>query len=295
MQGKPLFSVIIPTYNTGKIICKTLDSLVAQTYKNFEVIISDDGSTDDTLFYVKTYLASLNIKILANENWGGPARPRNLGIKVASSDWLAFLDHDDFWERDKLEVILKYLNDYDVIFHDLKIYTVNKKTNKTVKGQSLGSNPFIGLMTGGNAIPNSSAVVRKSLVEEVDYIDETRELVTVEDYDLWLKISRKTNRFYYVNKSLGSYFLLPGQNMSSASEKKINTFNYIYNKYEVYLSEIEKREARAVLNYSKARIYHKILKDEEARKNYKLALFSNKWNIRFKSLAGLILLFFKKH
>ena len=91
MKMKPIFSVIIPTYNTGKIIRKTLDSLVGQTYKNFEVIVSDDGSKDETLSIVREYGAKLNLIILENENWGGPARPRNLGIRAATADWIAFL------------------------------------------------------------------------------------------------------------------------------------------------------------------------------------------------------------
>jgi putative glycosyltransferase (TIGR04372 family) len=289
MKMKPIFSVIIPTYNTGKIIRKTLDSLVGQTYKNFEVIVSDDGSKDETLSIVREYGAKLNLIILENENWGGPARPRNLGIRAATADWIAFLDHDDYWDENKLEETLKYLENNDVIFHDLRICSLEGKTFKTAKGRNVSPNPFVRLMTEGNGILNSSAVVRKSLIEEVNYIDESRELMTVEDFDLWLKIAKKTNRFFYINKSLGGYLIMPGQNMSGASEKQIERHIFIQQKYEVFLTEDEKKKSVAILSYAKARIYHKLSRRSEAKINYKLALCSKLISIRLKAMIGMIL------
>lgn len=288
------FSVIIPSYNSGKNICKTLDSLVAQTYKNFEVILSDDGSKDNTLQYAGEYSSKLNLKILSNENWGGPARPRNLGIKASSGEWIAFLDHDDFWYEDKLEEVSKLTENFDVIYHDLTIYNNTGKTGKTTRGWHLGGTPFVSLMTTGNAISNSSAVVRKSLIEQVEYIDETRELMTVEDYDLWLKIALKTNRFHYIHKSLGGYLLEPGQNMSSASARKIDRFNYIHQKYIGLLTEDQRKKSVAAVCYSKARIYHQIMDIPKALTNYQMALFSNRWSIKIKALIGIIMLFFLK-
>jgi putative glycosyltransferase (TIGR04372 family) len=290
MKIKPTFSVIIPTYNTGVLIRKTLDSLVNQTYKKFEVIVSDDGSKDDTLAIVREYSQKLNLVILENPNWGGPARPRNLGIKASNADWIAFLDHDDFWYKNKLEEVMKHLDGNDVLFHDLRIYNQDGPTFRKAKGWNILPNPFVKLMTEGNAILNSSVVVRKILIEEVHYIDESRELMTVEDFDLWLKIARVTNRFQYINKTLGGYLIISGQNMSGASEKQIERHTCIHNKYVEFLSDKDKKKSYAILCYAKARMYHKLLKSAEAVENYKKAFNSNVLSIRIKALVVVVVL-----
>src|SRR5680860_1084245 len=111
----PTFSVIIPTYNRAKDIDQCLSSLLAQTYKNFEVIVCDDGSTDNTKDIVESYKDRLNIRYDWSENWGGPARPRNRGIKLSQADWICFLDSDDWWCPNKLEECVKYLDNYDAV------------------------------------------------------------------------------------------------------------------------------------------------------------------------------------
>jgi glycosyltransferase involved in cell wall biosynthesis len=295
MNSIPAFSVVIPTYNTGNLIRKTLDSLVDQTFKDFEVIVSDDGSKDNTLEIVEEYSAKLNLIILRNDNWGGPARPRNLAIKASRSEWIAFLDHDDFWYKDKLEIAIRFINECDVMYHDLRICTQEKNTFRRAKGRIISPNPFVRLMTEGNAILNSSAVVRKSLIEEVNYIDESRELMTVEDFDLWLKISKRTNRFFYIKKTLGAYLIDPSQNMSAASEKIIERHVNIYQKYENSLTEEEKIRSMAILSYAKARIYHKLKRFKEARNCYMKSMSSNLVNIKIKSIIGMLLLMFKNH
>lgn len=294
MNEQYLFSVIIPTYNTGKIICDTLDSLVTQTYKNFEVIVSDDGSSDNTLEYVRQYSDKLNLKILSNPNWGGPARPRNLGIKQSSAEWIAFLDHDDFWYKDKLKDTLELLAENDVIFHDLEIFCNAKKTIRVIKSKNLQPHPFINLMIDGNTIANSSVIVRKSIIEKVNYIDESRELMAVEDYDLWLKIARITDRFFHIKKVLGGYRIVPGQNMTASNQKQIARYTYVNEKYALYLSEEDKITSKATLSYSNARIYHKIAQYFEARQNYKNALKAKRIDIKLKAMIGIIQLFFNQ-
>jgi glycosyltransferase involved in cell wall biosynthesis len=96
-------SVIIPTYNQSKDLNRCLLSLVDQTFKNFEVIICDDGSYDDTKQIVRQFHSKLEIKYLYNANFGGPAHPRNCGIKAAKGEYIAFLDSDDWWCNNKLE------------------------------------------------------------------------------------------------------------------------------------------------------------------------------------------------
>ena len=87
-------TVVIPTYNREKVIRRALDSLVKQTYKNFEVIVGDDGSTDNTESVINEYMDQLNLSYYWMENFGGPARARNNSLERASGQYIAFLDSD---------------------------------------------------------------------------------------------------------------------------------------------------------------------------------------------------------
>lgn len=116
------YSVIIPTYNRAKLLNKCLRSLAEQTFRDFEVLVCDDGSRDNSKDIVDSYKDRLNIQYLWEENWGGPARPRNRGIQASKGEWICFLDSDDWWESTKLEECLSYLNDYDVIYHNLQVF-----------------------------------------------------------------------------------------------------------------------------------------------------------------------------
>jgi len=100
MSIQPLVSVIIPTYNRADVICKTIDDVFSQTYKNIELIVVDDGSTDDTQAVLHAYGSLIKVFIQAN---AGPAAARNRGIEVSQGDIIAFQDSDDFWVPTKLE------------------------------------------------------------------------------------------------------------------------------------------------------------------------------------------------
>ena len=110
MQG-PFISVIIPTYNSENFIAKTLETVSSQTYNKYEVIISDDGSTDNTVGVVKSFFVKYpfrNNELLINEH-EGPGAARNKGIENARGDWVSFLDSDDIWNHNKLERVVRYI------------------------------------------------------------------------------------------------------------------------------------------------------------------------------------------
>lgn len=114
----PLVSVIIATYNREKFIGETIDTILAQTYNNFELIIVDDGSTDKTEEIIKGYRDE-RILYIKTSNWGGPARPRNIGIEKARGEYITFCD-DDLWFSNKLEVCISHMenNNIGIIFTD---------------------------------------------------------------------------------------------------------------------------------------------------------------------------------
>src|SRR5690606_32510213 len=141
---------------------RALDGLVSQTFKNFEIIISDDGSTDNTKEIVSKYEGKLNIKYRWCTNWGGPAKPRNIGVSESTGEWICFLDSDDWWYPAKLEECSKFVSDYDLIYHSLDIYDdrTDRITNKKV-GRRLGRDVLKDLLLNGNGIANSSVVMKR--------------------------------------------------------------------------------------------------------------------------------------
>ena len=123
----PVFSVVIPTYNRADKVCRALKSVLNQSFVDFEILVMDDGSTDNTCEVVKGF-TDPRIKYEWAENFGGPAAPRNRGLRLAQGKYVAFLDSDDWWMPNKLEESLVILEQgFDLIYHDLFIA---KKTDQ---------------------------------------------------------------------------------------------------------------------------------------------------------------------
>jgi len=214
----PKFSVVIPTYNRAKPLVKCLESLVAQTFKDFEVLVCDDGSTDNTQEITQQFTDKLFLHYIYSANSGSPARPRNIGIKNAASEWVCFLDSDDWWYPEKLFVMSQHLDGNDILYHDLDIFNSMGKSGK-ITARKMHSPVFIDLLYRKNAIPNSSSVVRKSKLFEVNLIAE----IPTEDFDLWLRLSQVTEKFLYIPQCLGAYFYSEsGDNISSPSKMRLS-------------------------------------------------------------------------
>ncbi len=111
-----LVSIIMPSYNTAKYIAKSIQSVLNQTYKDWELLIVDDCSTDNTDEVVKPFLVDSRIKFFKNEHNSGAAVSRNKAMREAQGEWLAFLDSDDLWLPSKLEKQLKFMKDNDCVF-----------------------------------------------------------------------------------------------------------------------------------------------------------------------------------
>ncbi|RZK58387.1 MAG: glycosyltransferase family 2 protein [Pedobacter sp.] len=187
-------SVIIPAYNASKTIVKALESVCSQSYRDYEIIVVNDGSSDDTSKLVEQYRIEnnlVNLTLIDKAN-GGVSSARNVAIKAAKGGWLAFLDADDSWHKRKLEVVSWFFDeDFSLIGHsyqteafmenytDLKYFEV-KKVNYTF---------FDILMRNRFTTPS---VVLKNTSEI--YFDE--DMRYAEDHDLWLRISAKKKALF---------------------------------------------------------------------------------------------------
>ncbi len=206
----PKVSVIIPAYNAEKYIAETLDSVVNQTYSDFEVIIVDDGSKDGTVSIIKQYQGKYpeKIRLIQKEN-GGPASARNVGIKVATGEYIAFIDADDLWLPRKLEKQISFFESQPTQVG--LVYTDGKKFDDDgtwTLPEHLRHNYIEGRiykdLLRSNVIPNQSVVVRNECFDQVGLFSESPKIVSSEDYDMWLRIARKFE-ISFLNEVLSLY------------------------------------------------------------------------------------------
>lgn len=182
---KPRFSVIIPTYNRINFINLCIDSVLAQTYSDFELIVVDDGSMDHTISRMSEY-AGKGLNYIRIDH-RGVSGARNEGIKIARGDYIAFLDSDDRWDKEKFSKTAEYIKKFPNIniFHTDEIWY---KEGKVLNQKKKHKRP------SGYVYPNclplccigmSTSVVKKELFDEIGLFDES--MPACEDYDLWLR------------------------------------------------------------------------------------------------------------
>ncbi len=185
-EKNPLVSVIIPAFNRGWVVAEAVESVMAQDYHPLEIIVVDDGSTDDTNEKLKPFMES--IILLRQENRGVSAA-RNAGINAAKGEFIAFLDSDDLWMPGKISCQINFFNDNPdaMICQTEEIWIRNgkrvnpKKKHKKISGMIF--EPSLNLCL----VSPSAVMMKKSLFEIKGNFDEN--LPACEDYDLWLRIS----------------------------------------------------------------------------------------------------------
>lgn len=209
---KPFFSVVIPTYNRAVELKRAIGSVRAQSFEDFEILVMDDGSTDNTCEIVASF-EDRRVTYEREANSGGPARPRNRGISRARGEWICFLDADDWWSPNKLLTCFEHASYMvDLIYHDLKI-TGNRHSffwRTKIWARQVGKPALVDLLLNGNPIGTSSVVVRKSLMDKIGGFDENVEMIASEDYNAWLRVAQISEAFCYIPKSLGYYTLHEG-------------------------------------------------------------------------------------
>lgn len=203
MKAVPLISVIIPTYNHAHFLREALESVCAQTYTNWEAIVINNYSEDNTLEVVESF-NSPKIRLENFRNNGVIAASRNRGIILARGKYLAFLDSDDLWLPEKLTCSLTRLEEgCDLVCHGLRLFGNGREQDRFYGPAHRAT--FDALLDKGNCIATSATVVRKDLVESVGRVSEESEIVTAEDYHLWLKLARAGAKMEFIDQVLGCY------------------------------------------------------------------------------------------
>ncbi len=198
-----LISIIVPCYNGAATIGDTIRTVLAQTYTNWELIVVDDCSADASVTIIRTFLEQdSRIRLIElDENSGRPAVPRNVGCAVAAGTYIAFLDADDLWHMQKLELQLGFMKEKNAEFCSVDIVKFREPKDIHSYAHALYSvvhsqeDITHRRLIRKNTICNSSVMLTKSLMDQVDFIEDIR-YKAIEDYHCWLIIHQ-----FHVHKS----------------------------------------------------------------------------------------------
>ena len=233
---KPFFSVVIPTYNHEVFLEKAVKSVLNQTFSDYEIIIIDNYSDDNTENLIKN-LNSQKIKFIKNHNHGIIAKSRNIGIEQSESEWIAFLDSDDTWEQNRLKVLFDFIkkkNNYDVICtNELFINKINNKTRISKYGP-YKNNFYKILLKYGSCISTSASVVRKKyLLDNNIFFSEEKNFAPYEDYDFWMRIAKNNGKFKFLKEVLGKH-LFHQESWSEKNRSILKNSNISILKHHVF-------------------------------------------------------------
>lgn len=291
LNNQPIVSVIIPTYKRADYLKLTLDSILNQTFKDFEIIVVDDGTpNDDNLFLCKNYE---RVKYIKFENSGGPAKPRNIGIREAKGKYIAFVDDDDLWLPSKLEkqvAVLENNSDFGLVHCCCQVIDEKGIEKKEIIGRpgslDLKHGDVAMRMLGNWTLMTPSVFIRKDVVNRVGLFNEEMPPAG-EDAEYWSRCSFET-KFYYLDEPLVKY-RVHSNNISKEKEK--------YLKLHCYLKQV------LVTQKNKNRIsrkdYNKLLgkmctnQINYIKENYKLTLrrlfeLDRFWFLRFDNFKCLV-------
>ena len=235
MQNKETISVVIPTYNRGKDLMRAIDSVLKQTYPVIEILVCDDGSTDNTKELV-TALKNPMVRWVDCGKNGGPAIPRNMGIKHSNGNWIAFLDSDDTWIDTKLEKQINVIRQYNS-------KAVSANASRIIQGENKGSylietKKTISLtdLMYVNSIICSSVLINKNLLLQTSLFPEEKKLIAIEDYALWLRVA-KLSHFTYIDEALVNYCDSPNTSIRTNYDDSYDIFEIVFSNFKTWLKK----------------------------------------------------------
>lgn len=199
-------SVILTTFNRAHMVTEAMDSILSQTFKDFELIVVDNCSSDNTEEVIKAY-SDERIRYFKHENGGVVAVNRNYGINQARGEYIAFCDDDDLWLPEKLEKqMLEFEKDSQLglVCTNAIIFDETGNLGEFFKTRLADSNFTLESLIWQNSVICSSVLVKKSVIDDVGHMDTSPEIFTGEDFELWLRVAHKY-RIEYIDLPLVRY------------------------------------------------------------------------------------------
>ena len=277
----PKISIIIPTYNSASIIENCINSILNQTYKNMEIIIIDDGSTDNTKNHLKKYESLKQVKLLYQEN-SGVSVSRNKGIEISTGEYITFLDSDDYYEKNHIQNLVDSINktNSDIA---ISLYFIFTK-NEIIKPKLLEINEDITysfkdiyhLLKKNNLLNQPwNKLYKKEMIKK--FFD--KDISIGEDVDFILKNIDSNTKFSFVNKP--SYYYNRGMDNSLTSNYKLyfDTFQKETEKIQIYLNSLGITNEFIARQYAVRELWNYLFEDFITKNNLKeryLYLSSNK-------------------
>jgi len=229
---RPLVSVILPTYNRASLLPRAIKSVLDQTYKNFELIIVDDNSTDNTKKIVNDFKDE-RIKYIWHKENKGAAASRNTGIKMAKGEYIAFQDSDDEWFPEKLDKQIKVFESlslqYAVIYSGFWYIRGGQKKYLPSSGILSKEGDIFKVLLNGNFITTQVVLCRKECFKKVGLFDE--KLPRLQDWELWIRISKKY-LFQYINEPLAIVYHQSESSISNNMDALIKASEMIVEKHK---------------------------------------------------------------
>lgn len=237
-----MVSIIIPIYNSGSSTINSIKSVLFQTYNDWEIIIIDDGSIDDSFEIVFSFLKSLpkeeSDKIILHRQINqGPSAARNQGINLSRGEYIAFLDSDDEWKRDKLEIQMRYMKNDESIYLSATAFEKNK-FNDYLKFKVISFNQLL----FKNYFSTPTVIVKKEVFRE--YMFDINQKYS-EDYKLWLQIAYEYKCIYinsvlannqFKKREYGDHGL--SSNLIAMEKGEISNFIFLYQSNKINILEL---------------------------------------------------------
>jgi len=222
IQQYPLISIITPSYNSEKYISETIESVLAQTYKNWEMIIVDDVSSDDSLQIIEQYTQKdSRIKVIRSKQNMGPAHARNRAIKEAKGRYIAFLDSDDVWFPKKLEKQIQFLTENNLVI-TYSAYETMDENSKYINTRNIQTSITYNDMLKSNHIGNLTGIYDTDFFGKV-YMKECGH----EDYVLWLELLKQIESTKGLSEPLAKYRIMS----KSLSSNKLKVLKWQWDIY----------------------------------------------------------------
>ena len=235
MKVNPEISIIIPYHKKKKFFIKTLNSILNQTYKKYEIIIVYDDYDNDELIYLKKILSNVsNTKLIVNKKTIGPGLSRNKAITLSRGKYIAFCDADDLWNKNKLKLQIEFMKKKNLNFSHSGYYIIDKRGKKIGKFDIKKKLNFQDLLKSCD-IGLSTVILKKKIINNKIKFCKLR---TKEDYFLWLNIIKKEKYLFGLNKHLVSWRYLKGSLSNSLTQKLKDAFRlyYFYEKFNTFTS-----------------------------------------------------------
>lgn len=216
-----LISIVMPAYNCEKIIAESIDSVIRQTYQNWELLVLDDGSKDNTLQIINEFtVKDSRIKSLPNEANKGVSATRNRGIELAQGNWIAFLDSDDMWEPSKLEKQMKIAKEKSSEFLFTGASYINEEGDPYKGIFEVPEKVTYKKLRNQNVISCSSVLIKKKYFKNIKMEKDEMH----EDYAVWLRVLKLGVTAHGVNEPLLIYRI----SKNSKSGNKLKTVKMTY-------------------------------------------------------------------